>query len=463
MSTSSSNRKLPLRVLIGFPLANFGPTLQTCIQMYFLLYFFTNVLGISGTAAAIIIMVARIWDFINDPLMGILVERTKRPDKCLFWMRVALVPVAIFMILTYTAPQFGTTGKIVWALLMFIGLGMSQTAYSIPLNSLRPKLTSDRAQRAKLGTFEGVFSIAANIIVPSVTMPFVAWLQGFPVSAPFTILAIVYATVYIIVGVIGLLMMRGSESEEVSSAISDRGEKVSAGEMLKTLLTNKVALLILLVQIIKMFISSTIGASMTYYYQYNIQNLNLMSLVNSIGGFIGVLPVLLLVPLQKKFGNAGTALIGCAVGLVALAIRFVFHDSTPLILVSMGILESIGVQLPNSMMVQCLMDSIDYGEWKTGNRPVAVIMSASGIGQKVGLAFGTSIAGFIIGALSFDPNAAVQPQNVLNSFFDINVVLPMVMYIGMALIFVYLIRIEKRLPQMRADIEARKQAAAQGK
>lgn len=136
MSTSSSNRKLPLRVLIGFPLANFGPTLQTCIQMYFLLYFFTNVLGISGTAAAVIIMVARIWDFINDPLMGILVERTKRPDKCLFWMRVTLVPVAIFMILTYTAPQFSNTGKIVWALLMFIGLGMSQTAYSIQLNSL---------------------------------------------------------------------------------------------------------------------------------------------------------------------------------------------------------------------------------------------------------------------------------------------------------------------------------------
>lgn len=463
MSTSSSNRKLPLRVLIGFPLANFGPTLQTCIQMYFLLYFFTNVLGISGTAAAVIIMVARIWDFINDPLMGILVERTKRPDKCLFWMRVTLVPVAIFMILTYTAPQFSNTGKIVWALLMFIGLGMSQTAYSIPLNSLRPKLTSDRAQRAKLGTFEGVFSIAANLIVPSVTMPFVAWLQGFPISAPFTVLAIVYAIVYVLVGAIGLFMLRGSEPDESLEVSSNSGEKVGAGEMIRTLLTNKVALLILLVQVIKMFISSTIGASMTYYYQYNIENLNLMSLVSSVGGFIGVLPVLFLVPLQKKFGNAGTALMGSIIGLAAMVVRFIFHDSTPFILVSMSIVEAIGVQLPNSMMVQCLMDSIDYGEWKTGNRPVAVIMSASGIGQKVGLAFGTSIAGFIIGALSFDPNVASQPQNILNSFFGINVILPMVMYIGMALIFVYLIKIEKRLPQMRADIEARKQAAAQGK
>ena len=457
MSPDATNRRLPLRTLIGFPLANFGPTLQNCIQMYFLLYFFTNVLGISGTAAAIVILVARIWDFINDPVMGILVEKTKRPDKCLFWIRASTVPVAIFMVLTYTAPHFSTTGKVIWAVLTFIGLGMSQTAYSIPMNTLRPMLTTDKAERNRLNTFESAFGIAANLIVPAVTMPLVAWLQGFPVSAPFMVLAMIYAVVYLLTSFVGQRMLRGSEHDEIADTSS--GAKIGAGQMLKALLTNKVALLVLLLQVVKMLVSSTAGACMVYYYQYNIQNLDAMSIMSTIGAVVGLLPVLFLVPLYKKFGNAGTALLGCCIALAAMVTRFLTHDSSLGIIYSMTAVESIGIQLVTALMVQCLMDSIDYGEWKTGNKPIAVLMSAYGIGTKVGLAFGATIAGLVTDALHFDPSAAVQSEGVLSSFFNINVGLPMLMYLCMGLVFVYLKKIEKRLPQMRAEVEARKQSA----
>ena len=63
------------------------------------------------------------------------------------------------------------------------------------------------------------------------------------------------------------------------------------------------------------------------------------------------------------------------------------------------------------------MDAVDYGEWKSGRKDISVTMSAYGIGNKIGLAFGTSVAGFVIGALNFDPNAATQPTSVLNAFF----------------------------------------------
>ena len=107
MSTQSSDRKLPMKVLLGMPITNFGVTIQTLVQIYFLLYFYTNVLGISGAAAATIILIARCWDFINDPLMGIIVEKTHKPQgKCLFWMSRALPLVCIFFILAYTTPNF---------------------------------------------------------------------------------------------------------------------------------------------------------------------------------------------------------------------------------------------------------------------------------------------------------------------------------------------------------------------
>ena len=463
MSTSSTARKLTFRELAGLPLANFGPTLQTCIQMYFLLFFFTNVLGISGTAAALIILVARIWDFVNDPLMAVLVEKTRKPKKCLFWMKASLIPVLVFMILTYSAPQFSTTAKVVWAAVCFIGLGMSQTAYSIPLNTLRPMLTTDKVQRNRLNRVESIVSIIGNILIPTVTMPLVAVLQGFEISQPFMVLAAIYAAIYAICAVIGLRLLKDSEHDEISentvSGASAQKTSISVKDMFGALFVNKVAMLVLATQVIKMFISSTIGASMVYYFTYNIQNVDAMSLQSSISGVIGLLPVLFLVPLYKKFGNAGTALLGSLTGLVAMAVRFVTHDATIGILLSMGVIEGMGAQLVSAMLMQCLMDSIDYGEWKTGKKTVPILMSAYGMGTKIGLAFGTSIAGVVIGMLQFDPNAAVQPQNVLNGFFNINIVLPMVMYVGMAIIFVYLSRIEKKLPQMRAEVEARKAAA----
>lgn len=458
MSTQSNDRKLTVRELAGLPLANFGPTLQTCIQMYFLLYFFTDVLKIGGSAAAMIIMVARIWDFINDPLMGVLVEKTKKPEKCLFWMRVALVPSLIFMILTYTAPQFNTTGKIIWAALMFIGLGMSQTAYSIPLNTLRPLLTSNGTERNRLNRVESIVNIVGNLLIPTVTMPLVAILQGMEVSAPFMVLAAIYAGVYAICSIAGLSLLKGHEPSVVSEQ-NTPASKITAGQMFSTVLANKMALLVVVMQIVKMFISSTIGASMVYYFTYNIQNIDAMSIQSMVSSLIGLLPVLVLVALYKKFGNAGTALMGCVIAFVAMLVRYITRDATLGIMLAMGGLEGIGGQMIASMMIQCMMDALDYGEWKTGKKPVSVVMSAYGMGTKIGLAFGASIAGMILGALNFNPDVLEQPAHILNAFFNINIALPMVMYAVMALIFAYIWKIEKKLPQMRAEVAARKNGA----
>lgn len=457
MSTNTFDRKLTYREIFGLPLANFGVTLQTCIQMYFLLYFFTNVLGISGTAAAIIIMVARIWDFINDPLMAVLVEKTRKPERCLFWMKLALIPTCVFMVLTYTAPQFSTTGKIVWATVVFIGLGMCQTAYSIPLNSLRPTLTTNRVQRNRLNRVEQIVGIAGNILIPSVTMPLVAVLQGYNVSAPFMVLAAMYAVVYLVCATIGLRMLKGYDhSTEMAQAGAgaSSGSKIGIGQMISAMFTNKVAMLVLLSQLLKMFISSISASCMTYYYQYNIGNLNVMSIVSTLGGFIGLVPVLFLPSLYKKLGNAGTALSGAVIAFAGMSIRFVTHDASIGIIYASTVIESIGVQMISAMLMQCLMDAIDYGEWKTGKKNVPVIMSTYGMGTKIGLAFGTSVAGFIVGALNFDPSAAVQPERVLNSFFFIMITLLLIEYVLLGCLFAYLRKIEKKLPQMRAEIEA---------
>ncbi len=464
MSTQNHDRVLPLKVKLGFPMANVGVTLQTLIQMYFLLYFYTNILGISGTAAATIILIARIWDFINDPLMGVLVERTNKPAKCMWWMKAALIPVCVFMVLAYAAPNISYPMKVVWAAVTFICLGMSQTAYSIPINSLRAKLTSSPVERQKLNQFEQVFSIILNAAVPSITMPLVAVLSNTNPNAAFTKLAAIYAVAYFLFSVVGLTLLKGSEiDDEEDIRARETGEKIKVSDMLRALAVNKVAMGILLAQVVHMLFSSLTGSVLLYYCQYNLGDENLMSITSSIGAFAALLPLLFIVPLYKRLGNAGIALAGNVIALASLLVRFLTHDATPMIFIVASITEGIGINMVSMVFMQCLMDSIVYGEWKTGKKNVPVLMSAYGIGTKIGLAFGTTVAGYIIGLTTFDPEAAEQTAGALSALFNLNVTAPMLMYVFMGVIFVIVRKLEKRIPQMKAEIEAGTNPGAQVK
>lgn len=455
MSTQTNDRKLPVKVLMGYPLLNVASTLQMLLQMYFLLMFFTNFLGISGTAAGLIIMIARIWDFINDPMMGIILEKNRRPNKCIFFMRCALVPTGIFMVLCYSAPQLSYGMKVVWAAVSFVGLGMSQTVFSISKDSLRPKLTSNGAERAKLNVYDSIYNTILNALVPAVTMPLVGWLAGYGQATAFAKLAAIYAVVYIIVGYIGTCAVKDYEYEDYMED-NKTAAAPSAGQMMKALAENKPALAVLAAQVIKMLLSSIGGASMVYYCTYNLGDVNAMSYASAPKSVAGLIPVLLLVPLYKRFGNAGTGVLGCVISCLSLLAAEITGVPNVTFYVVICVIESVGISMVGAVMSQCIMDCIDYGEWKTGHKNTSVIMSAYGIGTKIGLAFGTTVAGFVTDAVGFDPNAATQPDHVLNTFFHLQFTTQLVVYFIMGLLLLYIYKIEKKLPQMKAEIEARK-------
>lgn len=416
MSTQSTNRKLPMKVKVLFPLAQAAPTVQVLIQMYFLVYFHTNILGIPAAASGTIILIARVWDFINDPLMGILVEKTgdKPGGRCLFWMKRSMIFVAIFMILTYTAPNFSTGMKILWAAVTYIGLGMSQTAYSIPKDTLFPKLTTDRAERAKLNAYYQAFSNILNAAMPAITMPLAGILAGYGENTAFTKIAVIYAVVYLLMAWIGSKAADGYEIEDEEESRKEAG--ASAATMLRTLAQNKTAMIILLMQVMKMLFASIGGAILIYFCTYNLGDVNVMSITSSLSMIVGMIPVFFLVWFHKKFGNAGSGAIGAGWAAVIYIVMEIFHIQTPMPYIVCDLLQCLGTTMVSAVLTQCLMDALDYGEWKTGRKDIAVTMSAYGIGSKIGMAFGGSIAAFVIGAIGFDPNAATQPANVLNAF-----------------------------------------------
>lgn len=461
MSIQNTDRKLPMKVKVLYPLANSAPTVQMLLQMYFLVYFHTNVLGISAAASGTIILIARIWDFINDPLMGVLVEKTpyKPGGKCRYWMKRAMLLVPIFMVLTYSAPNISNGLKIVWAAVTYLCLGMSSTAYGIPKDTLYPKLTTDRAERAKMNSYIQIFANLLNALIPAVTMPLVGVLSGYGANTAFTKLAAIYALVYLLMAWAGT---KGCEGYEIEDEEEDKKESnTSASVMLKTLATNKTALVILLMQVVKMLFSSIAGAILVYFCTYNLGDVNVMSVTTSLSMIVGMIPVFFLVWFHKKFGNAGTGAIASIWVSAVYLYMLITHVSSPMPYIVCDLVMCLGTTLVAAVLPQCLMDALDYGEWRTGRKDVAVTMSAYGIGTKIGLAFGGSVAAFVIGAIGFDPKAAVQPDNVLNAFFHLIVSGQLFVFVVFTFLFLYLAKLEKKLPEIREEIAARKAAKEQ--
>ena len=149
-------------------------------------------------------------------------------------------------------------------------------------------------------------------------------------------------------------------------------------------------------------------------------------------------------------------MLGSAFTIIIYLVAVVSGVPSVAAFVVIYLLANAGAALVSAAIPLCLMDAVDYGEWKTGHKYISVIMSAYGIGNKIGLAFGTSVAGFVIGVLHFDSTAAVQPDNILSAFFHLTFTGQLVVYAVMLLLMFYLFRIEKKLPEMKAEIMARK-------
>lgn len=231
------------------------------------------------------------------------------------------------------------------------------------------------------------------------------------------------------------------------------------GEVLKALLKNKVWLFCIGLYFFDVVGSSIESSAQTYYFQYNLGNVNLLATYSTVATVTGVLVYAVLSWFTKHFGNAGTASLGCLMSMVGYGIRFLLHDMNVWVMIVGWTFSTVGVGLVGATIVLNIFDAKVYGEWKTGVNNEAILMSGFSVSYKVGMALGGSIAGYLLMLVPYVPKAAEQAESVKQLFFVENTLLPCVGFL-IALVFSLMIRkYEKMLPQMRAEIEARKKEA----
>ncbi|MFC1569353.1 MFS transporter [bacterium] len=170
----ATTQKLSFTEKIAYGFGDLASVLYWQTFMLYFTFFYTDVFLIPASAAATMFLVSRIWDGVNDPVMGIVADRTKtrwgqfRPY--LLWL---CVPFAIAGVLTFTTPNFGPSGKLVWAYATFILIMMLYTAINIPYTALLGVISADSKERTTVSSVKFIFAFAAGIIVSATLLPMV--------------------------------------------------------------------------------------------------------------------------------------------------------------------------------------------------------------------------------------------------------------------------------------------------
>lgn len=454
--------KMPEKIFYGF--GDLASVLYWQTFMLYLTYFYTDVFIIPAAAAATMFLLSRIFDGINDPMMGIIADRTEtRWGKFRPYLLWLCVPFAVMGVLTFTVPDFGETGKLIWAYITFFGIMMLYTAINIPYTAMLGVISPDTNERTSVSSIKFLFAFGAGIIVSATLLPMVKVLGGGNEAQGWQYSFIVYG----IAAVLFFLIAFKGTRERVRPP---KAQKTSVKDDIKDLLSNRPWVILLLTTITFILFVAVRSSVTAHYFKYVVgeQSVDIpflgkdtysfeaiVSAFNTIGQIASLLGVLSVSWFAKKIGKRRAFVVMLLTAIVSTsAFYFVSADQLGLIFI-LQIIGSVSGGPVSVLLWAMYADTADYAEWKKGRRATGLIFSASTMSQKFGWAIGSYVALTLMATVGFEPNTQ-QTTDSLNGLILLFSIIPGILgLISIGLIFLYPLT-DKKVEEICAELEVRR-------
>ncbi len=407
--------KLKLKEKMGYGFGDFASSMFWKMFGVYLLFFYTDVFGISAAVVGTMFLITRIFDGINDPIMGIIADRTKtkwgkfRPY--LLWMAI---PFGLFGVLTFTTPELSVSGKIVYAYITYCLMMIVYTAINVPYASLLGVMTSNLNDRTSLASYRFIFAFAGSILVLATAEPLVDFfssngdISSTQKGWQYTM------TIYALIAVAFFLGTFYWTRERVHPP---KDQKTALKADLKNLAKNRPWFILLGAGVCSLIFNSIRDGSAIYYFKYYFSNqeafrlpiieisITFSTLYLVLGQAANILGVVLAKPVSDRIGKKRTFVAAMLSACLLSCLFFFFKEDNVTLIFVFQFLISICAGIVFPLLWSMYADIADYSEWKTGRRATGLIFSSSSMSQKMGWTLGGALTGWILAFYGFEANA----------------------------------------------------------
>lgn len=408
-----TNKKLSKLTLLAYGCGDFASNLCWTFIGSYLSVFYTDVVGMAPAVASALMLIAKLWDGINDPMFGVVAERTNTKwGRFRPYILFGSPFLALFSVLAFTTIGTGTTA-VLWAAVTYIGCGMLYTVVNLSYGSLSTVMTTDADDISRLNSFRMMGTNLSSVLLNAITAPLLMRFSGN--SESYTAGAYTKVAVLFAICALPLFFFVFKQCKE-SIKPSKGAVKVSVKNSIKSVVTNKPLMLIFTIQLVAMTAFFGRMGVVIYYLMYNVKRFDLIAAFMSLPSLFTVLGILVTMNFTVRVGKKKMAAIGYIGAGISLILIFIVgqtlgYSNISLLLVlhcSYGFF-CFSFPIPMAMVP----DAINYEEDKTGVRSDGTSYATVSLSTKFGSAFGVSGGLLIMGAAGYVAKAQ-QTEAALN-------------------------------------------------
>lgn len=443
-STLSAKEKL------GYGLGDTASHFVWDMVGFWILIFYTDTFGISAAAAGTIMLAARVWDMANDPLMGIIADRTStRWGKFRPYLLWVSLPYAFLAVMAFSTPDFGTTGKVIYAAVTYMLLMTAYTAINLPYSSLGAVMTADGYERTSLNTYRFICAFAGQLLVAGLALTMARRLGGGDDARGYQLTLVVF-------GIVSFLLFMVTFASTKERIQPPRGQRASLKQDFKILFANRPWIILSVVGLVSFVMFALQNASVAYYFKYFVGDAENVQLFNVIGSVALIVGLPLSKPLAQRFGKRNVFIGSSLVSGLCFCLLILPGADDVAMIYLLNILAKLSYAPAVPLLWTMLADTADYSEWTTGRRATGLFFSASTFAQKGGWGIGGALAGWLLASFGYVAQSPVQSSQAITGIRLMISVFPGLLYMSCAAFLAFYRLDAATCRQMEAELEARR-------
>ena len=409
-----------IREKIGYGFGDMASSMFWKLFGSYLMIFYTDVFGMPAAVVGTMFLITRVWDSAFDPIIGIIADRTQsRWGKFRPYLLYLAIPFAVIGVLTFTTPDFGDGGKVIYAYFTYSLMMMVYSAINVPYASLLGVMSPEPKDRNMLSTYRMTFAYIGSFIALLLFMPMVnRFSMGHDEQHGWMMSVIVIA-------VLCALLFYGCFAWTTERVRPIKKQQNSLKSDLQDLLHNRPWWILLGAGVAALVFNSIRDGATVYYFKYYVVeeeyasislfgiSFVLSGLYLAVGQAANIVGVVLAAPLSNRIGKKKTYMWAMSIATVLSVIFYWFDKEQLMLMFIFQVLISICAGSIFPLLWSMYADCADYSELKTGNRATGLIFSSSSMSQKFGWAIGSAVTGWLLAFYGFEANA-VQGEEAIH-------------------------------------------------